>query len=631
VVIGANDDLVTPEVVTARSLEVPAAARQGSVTGLGAFAAAGAAVLCLAFSSKLSSETFTPKFAVLLLFAAVGIVPLARLVMGRSPLRWAARAAVAFLAVALVSALLSPSPNIGFFGLYLWGTGWLFWLGAAGAFAIGASLGPNDRKWLFAGLLIGALGNALIAIFQIASNVETGALALFDQTQAAATLGNPIHLEALLLGALALILGRACRSPLRWGAVVLILAVGLEFTFERFALAILALLIVYALYSHGVRRGGIFALLVAGGYAIAFLSGGSGLGSRVASGTGETTFGTRLRIWWEGAHYVLHHPLLGAGPGQLRTAMDSAATLSFFQHVLAGKILTDGHDIFVEVGVTTGLLGLACFAVWLFGGARTAGGCGFLGFAAAMFAVELVEPINIAVLPLAFLGLGAATAVRLMPGGPPGPEAHGVHGGQADLVPTRGRARAPYAGIVTAVAVSIALFVGATMVGGDYLMFRGTNYAVGQPYNLGLAKDADRLLPYWPDPALEVAQIEAYDSTSGKPDSPALLVDSRNWTVVALDRDSRYPRIWTLLGGADVELKEYGLAHADYVHALSLDRWYTQALAGLGQLAAMQRNWTQAARWYGLALETAVKDPTESVPLEGLLKGAEQNAKKASR
>jgi len=81
--------------------------------------------------------TFTPKFAVLLLFAAVGIVPLARLVTSRSQLRWPARAAVAFLVVALVSALVSPSPYLGFFGLYLWGTGWFFWLGAAGAFAIG--------------------------------------------------------------------------------------------------------------------------------------------------------------------------------------------------------------------------------------------------------------------------------------------------------------------------------------------------------------------------------------------------------------------------------------------------------------------------------------------------------------
>ena len=82
---------------------------------------------------------------------------------------------------------------------------------------------------------------------------------------------------------------------------------------------------------------------------------------------------------------MLHHPLFGVGPGQLRTAMDSVATLSFFQHVLAGKILTDGHDIFVEVAVTTGLLGLLCFAVWLFGGALTGRRCGFLGFAAAMF------------------------------------------------------------------------------------------------------------------------------------------------------------------------------------------------------------------------------------------------------
>ena len=120
-----------PEIGTASLTDAPSSAREDSMSGLGAFAAVGAAVLCLAFSPKVNSETFTPKFAVLLLFAAVGLVPLARLVLSRSLLRWPARAAVAFLAVALVSALRSPSPNIGFFGLYLWGTGWLFWLGTA--------------------------------------------------------------------------------------------------------------------------------------------------------------------------------------------------------------------------------------------------------------------------------------------------------------------------------------------------------------------------------------------------------------------------------------------------------------------------------------------------------------------
>ena len=50
---------------------------------------------------------------------------------------------MAFLVVALVSAfVIAITRQSGSSGLYLWGTGWLFWLGAAGAFAIGASLGP---------------------------------------------------------------------------------------------------------------------------------------------------------------------------------------------------------------------------------------------------------------------------------------------------------------------------------------------------------------------------------------------------------------------------------------------------------------------------------------------------------
>ena len=602
--------------------------RSSGVSGLGAFAAIGAALLCLAFSTKMSSETFTPKFAVLLLFAAVGIVPLARFVGTRSPLRWPARAVVAFLFVALVSAVVSPSPNIGIFGIYLWGTGWLLWLGAAGAFAIGASLAPKDRQWLFWGLLVGALGNALLAVFQVVGQVQTGGLALYDGTQADGVLGNPVHLEALMLGALALVLGRACRSPLRWGAAVLLLTVGLEFTLERLAIVILVLLVLYALYSYGARRGGTFSLLIAVGYGIAYLSRGSGLGTRVTSGTNETTFGLRIRVWLQGAHYVLHHPLLGAGPGQLRTAMDSSATLSFFQHVLAGRILTDGHDIFVEVAVTTGLFGLACFLVWLFGAARMAARCTFLGFAATMIAVELVEPINIAILPLAFLGLGAATAVHLRPEDIP----EGTVGQSADeqLVqvhpPANWRAVARYAHITTLVAVILALVLGVTMLIGDAYLFRGTNYRLGQPFNLAAASDANRLLPYWPDSALEVAQIDAFENAVGKSVISASLVASRHWTAVAVSRDSRNPHLWTLLAGADAELKADALARTEYHHALACDKWYTQALQGLGELAATEHNWNGSIHWYRLALVTVVKDPSAAGPLRGLLSIAERNA-----
>jgi hypothetical protein len=515
------------------------------------------------------------------------------------------------------------------FGLYMWGTGWLFWLGATGAFAIGASLGPDDRRWLVGGLLVGALANAFVAVFQVVRDPLSGALVLYGGKQANGLLGNPIHLEALLLGALALVLGRTCRSPRRWCAVVVLLAVALEFTYERFAIVILVLLVVYALYSYGVRRGGAFALLIGLGYGIAYLSAGSGLGSRVVSGSGETTFGVRARIWWAGARYMLHHPLFGVGPGQLRTAMDSTATLSFFQHVLAGKILTDGHDVFVEVGVTTGVLGLVCFLAWLFGSARVARNGAFLGLAAAMIAVELVEPINVAILPLAFLGIGAATAATLREGeirDTAGRRLESMALEPAGTSSAQDRRAGLFGRLVTIVTVVMALFLGVTMVIGDAYMQTGLNYRLNQPYNLAAAKEANSFLPYWPDSALEIAQIEAYESVIGKSASPATLALSRHWVAVAATRDSRDPRLWTFLGSADLELKDYGLASTDYHRALSCDKWYPEALEGLGQLAGIQHNWKEAANWYRLALATVIKYPSASSQLRGLLHEAERNA-----
>ncbi|MGO9963175.1 MAG: O-antigen ligase family protein [Acidimicrobiales bacterium] len=626
---GATDLLAVAEPDLPEPPKVPQQDLFGGVSGLGAFAAIAAAALCFAFSPKVNSVTFTPKFAIVLLFAAVGIVPLARLVMVRSPLRWPARAAVAFLAVALVSALVSPSPNIGLFGLYLWGTGFLFWLGAAGAFAIGTCLGPRERRWLAGGLLVGSVGSALVAIFQIVQNSPTPGLSLYDGSQADAFLGNPIYLEALLLGGLALVLGKACRSPLCWGAVVLVLAVGLEFTFERFALAILALLVLYALYTYGTRGGGAFALLIAVGYGIAYLGGGSGLGSRVTSGTSETTFGLRLRVWLESARYVLHNPLLGAGPGQLRTAMDTSASLSFFQRVLVGRLLTDGHDIFVEVAVTTGLVGLVCFLVWLVGAARIAGRSALLGFSAAMIATELVEPINVAVLPLAFLALGAATAVRSRPSEVPGVATRSPGDlGSASHERARGIGGVPVARITTILAVAVALFLGVTMVTGDAYMFRSTSFAPGQPYNLAAANDSNRLLPYWPDSALKIAQIEAFDSLSGA-SAKIHLIEARRWTGIAASRDSDNPQLWTMLAVADVDLKAYGLARIEYYRALSCDKWFTQALQGLGQLAGIEHNWNEAVHFYRLALTTAEHDEGLAAPLRVLLSGAQENARSA--
>lgn len=179
---------------------------------------------------------------------------------------------------------------------------------------------------------------------------------------------------------------------------------------------------------------------------------------------------------------------------------------------------------------------------------------------------------------------------------------------------------------ITLVTVAMALFLGVTMVMGDAYVVNGTNQSSGRPFNLAAAKDANRLLPYWPKSALEVAQVLAFDSLTSGHGAKADLAESRHWTAVAVSRDSSDPDLWTLLAGADVELKAYGLAHTEYQRALECDRWYTQALEGLGQLAVVQRNWKAAVHWYRLAVATDVKIPSASAALRRLLAGAERKA-----
>ena len=69
-------------------------------------------------------------------------------------------------------------------------------------------------------------------------------------------------------------------------------------------------------------------------------------------------------------------------------------------------------------------------------------------------------------------------------------------------------------------AVLVALALGITMVAGDTLMLSATHYKVGTPFNVATAKQANTLLPYWPDSALTVASIEAFDAISRGPPGP---------------------------------------------------------------------------------------------------------------
>ena len=113
------------------------------------------------------------------------------------------------------------------------------------------------------------------------------------------------------------------------------------------------------------------------------------------------------------------------------------------------------------------------------------------------------------------------------------------------------------------------------------------------------------------------------DSLNSVSAARADLAAARQWTAVAVSRDPKNPALWTLLAGAEVDIKAYELARTDYDRALSCDKWYTQALQGLAQLAETDHDWSRAIHFYRLALTTAVNDAVMSASLRASLRVAE--------
>ncbi len=553
------------------------------------FAGAAAAALTLAISPAVASHTFTPKYAVLLLVAAVGVVPLLKsLRLGRQALSsWAA---VAFLLVGLISALTSAAPALSIFGVYLWGTGWLMWLGCAGAFGIGLQLRSRaDFNWLLGGFLVGAMGNALLALYQTLARPSSSTFGPYQGSQADGFLGNPIHLEALLLGVIAVIAvhkSESVRSIARWAPVLMLMSVALEFSDERFAVALLPLLFIGLVAFRGLR-GALTSACIAVGYGAAYLGGGSNLGGRLSQGTSSPGLSLRLQIWKVGAHALFQHPILGAGPGLFESGTLHLLNQQLSLQLGPNRFFSDAHDLVVEVAVTTGLLGLVAFVLWIIGALRRARNP-FVMFALAALAIELVEPLNIAVTPLIFLALGAS-AVDLHS------QASVYAGDEASSVRLATVSR-----LALVVSVVLSLIVGTTMLVGDNAL----TSAPPNGYRLTDAQTAERLLPYWPQPAVSLGLMYIYLSVASH--RPRL--KNRDLRMAAdffrawRSRAPFDPATYIALAEVETDLGHLSLARADYERALHDDHWSAGALGGLAQLSAMGHDWQSAARYYRLEL-----------------------------
>ncbi len=548
----------------------------------GIFAGLAAFALSVAISPVVASRTFTPKFLVMLVVAGVGLVPLASSL--RRPVsreRFALYGAAAFVVVALLSALMSQAPNIGVFGLYDWGTGWLMWLGCAGAFGVGCRLQRRDAPWLFGGILAGALANSVMALVQTLFLSPGTTFGPYQGTQADGFLGNPVFLESLLLGAVALVSVRAAGSHLRsasfvaWSACLALMGVALEFSDERAAVGLLALLFIALLVWYRAR--GLLAVLPTGlGYLVGYLGAGKSLAGRIAAGTSSVGFHQRIDLWKLALEGVVHRPLLGYGPGQLEAATLPHMSLAFARTLQPGKTFTDSHDILIEVAITTGILGLVCFAAWV-GGAVLAARNYFVYFALMCLAVELVEPLNIAITPLLFLALGAG----LLPS----------RGSRDAVQPLGTTARAGVAVLCVA-----ALLLGGEMVAGDVAL----DHAPPAEYSLSNSKTSNSLLFYWPQSAIALTDYYRYDAAASHSRSLR-----RHYLELALkysrETESRLPAdplAWVNLGDSELALGRFARATACYERALRADRWEPAAFDGLAQVDMERHAFAAATSWY---------------------------------
>ena len=560
-------------------------------TTLDVVAALLAFLLAVAISPVTNSYTFTPKLAVVLVLAAIGLPRLARLAAGGDRAAWAA---LSFLAIGLASAANSGSVLVGLFGMYLSGTGWVFWCGVVGAWAIGRSLGPRGADLATAGLVAGALVNAVVTVAQQAFQLASPVLGLYQGTQADGLMGNPIFLESVLLGALAIVLVRACTVRWQWSLAAVVISASLELSGERFAIALLAVLVVWAVAVHRNRRSLLFAAAVAFGYGVTYAFSSALIHARIARNVASNP---RLTLWKALAHAFAHRPVLGWGPGQTLQATTAFQPLALAKRLAVATYFNDAHDILVEVAVTTGVLGLVAFVAFAGQAMRSASGP-LLGAALMMLAVELVEPLNVGVTPLAFLALGAATART----GRTGP-------GEARTA--RGRAR--LVGAATAVLVAAAVGASATMLYGDYELNSGL-----LAYRYPTAVRGAHVLAVWSDPALVVAEIAVNRSIAFR-DRRHWLLLARHWHAVAAAREPTNTQLWTALAGADAELGRLRAASSEYENALRLDRFDTEALVGLASIDIREGRAREAVALLHRALATA---PGYAPAIAGLRKAS---------
>jgi O-antigen ligase len=330
-----------------------------------------------------------------------------------------ARIAAAWVGVTVAAAAAGVDPSAGLVatasgeggGLYLT-------ICCAVLLVCGAGL-PRElvarvRRWL---VWTGVAVSALLLVYRLVPEVFAELLPRVNFI--GATLGNQLFAGAFVAVAMA---AAATGDDPVWRrlALLAVMTAAVSSTGERSSLLlpIVALAVAWWRARQGWRRTAAAAAVVIGTFAAWMLAepllpGEPPPESAIQQLGGSATDSGRFVVWRVSARAWLDRPVLGWGPGVTRSVY--LHTGSPEEVDSAGRGWTDAHDLFLETGVTTGILGvlplLALLAIAVARALRSPPEEAWaVGAAASLGAYSLVEPLNLILTPLLFLCAGILCA-----------------------------------------------------------------------------------------------------------------------------------------------------------------------------------------------------------------------------
>jgi len=549
--------------------------RRLGLSGWDAAAIVAAGLAIVLFAPPLFLDSWTPRMALVLGLAPVGLLALGRSVRTGDRSSLLLSAALGWTAIV---SILSSAPRSALFGFAGRDLSALTVCAMAGFWSLGRLTSVRGREVLCEVVIWAATLSGAVGIAQVLADVDTGSLALaFGRPTGLAS--NPVYFGAISAAGLMVCVAMWRSDTWRRLAVpLLILGAASSLSGSRVALLAAVLGIGVYVAVHRDRDS-----VVAGGLGVAAVGLGVLLDRSLGAGrnaadrlTEDSGGGGRTTVWRYGLDAFTERPIRGYGFGRFRPAVQDKYTAEFVRDNSIDDVTQawfDAHNIGIGVLVAVGIVGAVLFIAWAGSWVRFVGGP--LAWALVPLAFHwLLQPVSLFTMPLAMLLFGAAATT--------GPK-----------LEAPGRRSA-------AVAVAVGLALAAVLVVGD-VMFRQAADDLDADAMATIAAVAGD------DPILGDVVAQAYELRGSSAAAAAAELD---WRRRVAESEPDRPYWWSRLAEEQLEADLVDDAEASIRRALDLQRNNTRSLRVETLLALRVQDLARLAAAIDLACDIGASDCT---------------------